>query len=103
MAFTVASADIDFRPTRACQLNAYMVRSAEAVQTKPRAFPFVMSQSGQAQAPVTDDAGAEKWCCLHVVEAIRQTIGESCGRHCVFCIAAIDSPSSEHRFIAQIF
>src|SRR6185436_9775443 len=103
MAFTVASAHIDLRATRACQLNAYMAGSAEAIESKPSPFPFVMSESGQTQAPVTDDAGAEKWCCLHVVEAIRYTIGEGCRRGCVFCVATIGGPSSEHGFVAQIF
>lgn len=54
MSFTIASAHIDFRTTRACQLNAYMAGSAEAIEAKPRPFPFVMSESGQTQAPVTD-------------------------------------------------
>jgi hypothetical protein len=103
MAFTIASTYIDFRATSACQLNADMARSAEAIQTKPRPFPFVMSESGQTQAPVTDDAGAQEWCCLQIVEAVWQRIGERCGRSCVFCIAAIYGPSSEHRFVAQIF
>src|SRR5688500_9647845 len=103
MAFTVASAHIDFRATRTRQLNADVARSAEAIETNSRPFPFVMGHSGQTQAPVTDDAGAEKWCGLHVVEAIRQTISEGGGRGCVFCVAAINSPSSEHRFVAKIF
>src|SRR5687768_10322746 len=99
MAFTVASAHIDFRATRTRQLNAGVARRPAAISPNPRPFPFVVLHSGQTQAPVTDDAGAEKWCGLHVVEAIRQTISEGCGRGCVFCVASTNSPASEHRFV----
>jgi hypothetical protein len=59
MSLPVASAHIDFRATRARQLNADMARSAEAIETKPSTVPVLMSQSGQSQTAVTDDTGAQ--------------------------------------------
>jgi hypothetical protein len=64
--------------------------SSEAVQAKPRAFPFSLKESGQTHASVTDYARTQKWRCLNVIKVVGQMVSKSGGSFGIFCIATID-------------